>query len=69
MLDVDGFDGFMPSLDSINISNLIPMLTTEGELIQGYTVKLCLGDSSEVVFSCSEEQLQKIFFTVLKAVS
>lgn len=65
----NGFEGYMPSLHNIEISSTTPMITTEGDLINGHTVKLSLGDSSEVVFSCTEDQLQKIFFLILKTLS
>jgi len=69
MLQDDSFDGFMPSLHNIQISSSTSMITTEGNVMQGHTVKLSLGDGSEVVFSCSEEVLQRIFFLILKTLS
>jgi hypothetical protein len=69
MQDENGFDGYMPSLQNVEISLSTPMITTEGDLIKGHTVRLSLGDSSQVVFSCTEDQLQKLFFMILKSLS
>jgi hypothetical protein len=69
MQEDNNFDGYMPSLHNIEISSSTPMITTDGDLINGHTVKLSLGDSSEVVFSCTVDQLQKLFFLILKTVA
>ena len=69
MSNDNSFDGFMPSLHNIQISSSTSMITTEGNVMQGHTVKLSLGDGSEVVFSCTEEVLQRLFFLILKTLS
>jgi len=69
MTDASGFDGFMPSLHNMEISPSTSMITTDGDVIDGHTVKISLGDGSEVFFSCTEDVLQKIFFLILKTLS
>jgi hypothetical protein len=68
-MEASGFDGFMPSLHNLEISPPTSMITTDGDVIDGYTVKLTLGDGSEVFFSCTEDILQRIFFLILKTLS
>lgn len=69
MPDQDRFEGFMPSLQGIEVSASTSMITTDGDLIEGHTIKVSLGDNSEVVFSCTQEQLQGLFFLILKTLS
>jgi hypothetical protein len=45
------------------------MITTEGGLIKGHVIKLTFGDNQEMIFSTTEEQLQKLFFLILKTVN
>jgi len=66
---MDNFDGFMPSLHNMEISPSTSMITTDGDVMDGHTVKLTLGDGSEVFFSCGEDTLQKMFFLILKTLS
>lgn len=69
MSDENAFDGFMPSLQNVEISGATSMITTDGDLLEGHTVQLSLGDDSKVVFSCTEQQLQGIFFLIMKTLS
>jgi len=68
-MEASGFDGFMPSLHNLEISPPTSMITTDGDVIDGHTIKLTLGDNSEVFFSCTQDQLQRLFFLILKVSS
>lgn len=62
-------DGFVPSLESFEITPELSMITTDGNLIQGHNVRLVLKDGSDIVFSLTTEDLQKLFFLILKTLS
>lgn len=60
------FSGFMPAIKNIELTNQTSMITTDGSLIAGHIVKITLGDGQELIFSMMEDQLQKLFFLILK---
>jgi hypothetical protein len=60
------FDGFMPSLHDVELTEKTSMITTEGDLIDGHIIKLSLGDDTQVICSATVDQLQKLFFLLLK---
>jgi len=62
-------DGFVPSLESFEITPELSMITTNGDLINGHTIRLVLKDGSDIVFSLTIEDLQKLFFLILKSLS
>ena len=63
------FAGFMPAIKNIEINPPTSMITTEGGLISGNVIKLTFGDNQEMIFSTTEEQLQKLFFLILKTIN
>lgn len=63
------FSGFMPALKNIEITPPTSMITTEGGLLNGHVIKVTFGNEEEIVFSASEEQLQKMFFLILKIIN
>jgi hypothetical protein len=63
------FAGFMPAIKNIEITPPTSMITTEGSLINGHVIKLTFGDDKEVIFSTTEDQLQKLFFLILKTIN
>jgi len=63
------FSGFMPALKDIDITASTSMITTDGGLIDGHIIKLTFGDESETIFSAQNEQLQKLFFLILKMIN
>jgi hypothetical protein len=63
------FSGFMPALKNIEITPSTSMITTEGGIMTGHIIKVTLGNDEEVVFSVGEDQLQKIFFLILKIIN
>jgi len=63
------FSGFMPALKNIEITPPTSMITTEGGLINGHMIKVTFGDGSEIVFSATDDQLQKMFFLILKIIN
>jgi hypothetical protein len=60
------FSGFMPAMKNIEITNQTSMITTDGSLINGHIIKITLGDNQEIILSTTEDQLQKLFFLILK---
>ena len=67
MADFD-FSGFTPALKSIDITPTRNMITAEGQLIISHLVKIVLGTGEEIIFSVSEDKLQKMFFQILRIV-
>lgn len=62
-------DGYMPSLESMEISPAHAMITTNGGLISGHSIRVSLKDGTDFLFSLSTEELQKLFFVILKTLS
>ena len=60
------FSGFMPAMKNIEITNQTSMITTDGSLVNGHIIKITLGDNQEIILSTTEDQLQKLFFLILK---
>jgi hypothetical protein len=60
------FSGFMPAMKNIEITNQTSMITTDGSLIKGHIINIILGDNQEIILSTTEDQLQKLFFLILK---
>jgi len=63
------FSGFMPSIKNIEITNQTSMISSNGDLVLGHIVKITLGDEQEMFFSVTEDQLQKLYFLILKILS
>ena len=63
------FSGFMPAIKNIEITAQTPMITGDGSLINGHIVKITLGDDNEIILSVMEDQLQKLFFLILKVLN
>ncbi|MBM3211011.1 hypothetical protein FJZ33_02245 [Candidatus Poribacteria bacterium] len=60
------FSGFMPAIKNIEITNQTSMIATDGSLVNGHIIKIILGDGQEIILSVIEDQLQKLFFLILK---
>ena len=69
MMDDMTFAGFMPAVKNIEITPPTAMITTEGGLINGHVLKLTFVNNQEVIFSVTEDQLQKLFFLILKTIN
>lgn len=63
------FSGFMPAIKNVEITAQTPMITGDGSLINGHIVKITLGDDNEIILSIMEDQLQKLFFLILKVLN
>ena len=63
------FAGFMPAIKNIEITPPTSMITTDGGLISGHVLKLTFANNQEIIFSATEEQLQKLFFLILKTIN
>lgn len=62
------FSGFAPFIKDIKVSVPASMITSSGELLDGHIVEISFGDAT-MIFSASEEVLQKLFFLLLKIFS
>lgn len=60
------FSGYMPKIQKIEVSNAHSMITNEGNLINAHTLKMIVGENQEVFYSLTTEDLQKLYFTILK---
>jgi len=65
----NNLDGYVPSLESFEITPELSMITTDGGLINGHNVRLVLRDGSDIAFSLSVDELQKLFFLILRTLS
>jgi len=62
------FDGFMPTITNISISNLTPSITSNGDLIQVHCVTMKTLEK-EYVFSIAPDNLSKLYFLILKVLA
>lgn len=62
------FDGFMPTITNISISNLTPSITSNGDLMQVHCITLKTLEK-EYVFSIAPDNLSKLYFLVLKVLA
>jgi hypothetical protein len=60
------FSGYMPKVHKIELSSPHSMITNEGGLIKAHTLKMVVGENEEVFYSLTTEDLQKLYFTILK---
>ena len=67
-MDSFDFTGFVPMGKNIEISSQTSLMTFDGNFIDGYLVKVTLSNDTETIFSLSVEQLQKLFFVILKSI-
>jgi len=62
----DVFDGFMPSISDIAISKVTASITSNGDLLNVHCITIKAGDK-DYVFSIQPQDLQKLYFLILKA--
>jgi len=60
------FDGFMPAITDISISKPTPSITSEGNLVEVHCVKIKTGEK-EYIFSIQPQDLQKLYFLIMKS--
>lgn len=63
------FSGFMPTIDQINLSNLMTMISTEGDLVSGHVVSIKCKDGSDHIFSISNYDLMRLAFLITKIIN
>lgn len=61
-----GFSGFMPIIEDINITGETSLMTTDGSLIAAHIITLKMTNKEEVVCSMSKDKLQSLFFLLGK---
>jgi len=67
--NLEAFSGFMPMISQINLTQEIPMLNTEGELVKAHTFKITTRDGTDYVFSIENYDLMKLSFLITKIIS
>ena len=60
------FDGFMPAITDINISKSTPSITSNGDLLNVHCVTIKAADK-DYIFSIQPQDLQKLYFLILKS--
>lgn len=68
MSDELDFSGFAPFVKDIKISDAAQMITSSGKILDGHIIQIDFGDA-KMIFSASDEVLQKLFFLLLKVFS
>jgi hypothetical protein len=65
-MNSDGvFDGFMPTITDVTISDQTPSITSNGDLMTVHCVTIKASEK-EYIFSIQPENLQKLYFLILK---
>lgn len=62
------FDGFMPTITDVSISKPTPSITSNGDLLDVHCVTIKTLEK-EYIFSISPENLNKVFFLIMKVLS
>ena len=60
------FDGFMPAITDISISKPTASITSNGDLLNVHCVTIKAADK-DYVFSIQPQDLQKLYFLILKS--
>jgi len=60
------FDGFMPAITDISISKPTPSITSNGDLLNVHCVTIKAADK-DYVFSIQPQDLQKLYFLIMKS--
>ena len=68
MEDKNVFDGFMPTIINVSISQLTPSITSNGELLEVHCITIKTLEK-EYVFSIGPEDLAKFYFLILKVLA
>jgi len=66
MADDGVFDGFMPAITDISISKPTASITSNGDLLNVHCVTIKAADK-DYVFSIQPQDLQKLYFLILKS--
>jgi hypothetical protein len=69
MSEENTFSGFMPMISQINISQEVPMIASDGNLMNAHSVTITTKDGHTYVFSMENQQLMKLFFLIMKVVN
>jgi len=62
----DMFDGFMPYINNITISESQKSLASNAEIVDVHSLKIITADGKEYYFSISPENLSKLNILILK---
>lgn len=64
--DENSFDGFMPMISYVNVSEASVMLDTEGNLTRAHTVNIVTKSGDNYVFSMDPVDLMRLAFLLIK---
>lgn len=62
----NGFSGFMPMINYVNVSEAAVMLDTEGNLTRAHTFNIVTKDGDNYVFSMDPVDLMRLAFLLFK---
>lgn len=65
----DSFSGFMPMIDSINITEQVSMINNNGDLVFAHTFAIITRDGKEFVFSIENQDLMRLCFLIMKIIN
>lgn len=64
-----GFDGFMPMISQVTISEADTMISTDGDLVKAHTVSITTKNGDSYIFSMDPVDLMRLSFLLLKIAS
>lgn len=62
----DIFSGFMPMINSVNVSELTVMINNDGDLIKAHTIVIETKNGDKHVFSIDNVDLMRLAFLLFK---
>jgi hypothetical protein len=66
MSEEKNYSGYMPMIKQINISPIMEMINTEGDLIHAHSIVVDTRENKEFVFSISQQDLVRLYFLLHK---
>lgn len=69
MSENQNYSGYMPMVKQINVSQVMEMINTEGELIHAHSFAVNTREDKDFVFSISQQDLVKLYFLLHKVLS
>lgn len=63
------FSGFMPMINSINITEEVSMINNNGDLVSAHTFAIMTRDGTEFVFSIENNDLMRLCFLIMKVIN
>jgi len=66
MTEERSYSGYMPMIKQVNVSQVMEMINTEGELIHAHSLTVNTRENKDFVFSITQKDLVRLYFLLHK---